>query len=121
MFFIAMGSSLGGITRYYISKFFQNLTNSSFPAGTIIVNLIGCFLIGILYSLFDRGNLMNTHVRLFLVVGFCGGFTTFSTFMGDNFQLIRVDNLFVDSLYLAGSIIGGYLLLYIGYTLIKML
>src|SRR5574344_2441795 len=119
--FVGIGSSLGGIVRYLISKYLLNVTGSSFPIGTLIVNLLGCLIIGLLYGLFDRGNLMNTNLRLFLTVGFCGGFTTFSTFMGDNFQLIKAGNLFYSSVYLAASIICGYLLLFLGYSLIKLI
>ena len=85
------------------------------------VNSLGCFIIGLLYGLFDRGNLMNTNLKLFLTVGFCGGFTTFSTFMGDNFQLIKAENFFYSSVYLGASIICGYLLLFLGYSLIKLI
>lgn len=116
-----MGSFTGGISRYLISKYVQNMANYSFPIGTFVVNIIGCFIIGLLYGLFDRGNLMNSNLRLFLTVGFCGGFTTFSTFIGDNFQLFKGDNFFYLSLYLSASIIGGYLLLFLGYSLIKLL
>jgi len=117
---IGMGSFTGGVSRYMISKYVQNMTSLSFPLGTFVVNIIGCLIIGLLYGLFDRGNLLNSNLRLFLTVGFCGGFTTFSTFMGDNFQLIKGDNFFYLSLYLMASIIGGYLLLLLGYSLIKL-
>ena len=119
--FVGIGSSLGGIVRYLISRYLMNMTGSSFPIGTLIVNLLGCLIIGLLYGLFDRGNLMNTNLRLFLTVGFCGGFTTFSTFMGDNFQLIKEGNFLLGSMYLCASIILGYLFLYLGYSLIKMI
>ena len=97
------------------------MTTISLPVGTMAVNIMGCFIIGLFYGLFDRGNLMNSNLRLFLTVGFCGGFTTFSTFMNDNFQLIKGENFFYMSVYLAASIIGGYLLLFLGYSLIKLL
>ena len=119
--FVGIGSSLGGIVRYLISRYLMNMTGSSFPIGTLIVNLLGCLIIGLLYGLFDRGNLMNTNLRLFLTVGFCGGFTTFSTFMGDNFQLVKEGNFLLGSIYLSASIILGYLFLYLGYSLIKMI
>lgn len=121
LLFIGMGSFAGGISRYMLSKYVQNLTHLSLPIGTLTVNVLGCFLIGLLYGLFDRGNLMNSNLRLFLTMGFCGGFTTFSTFMGENFQLMKGANFFYLSLYLSASIIGGYLLLFLGYSLIKSL
>ena len=121
LFYIGIGSFTGGISRYLLSKYDQNMTSSGFPIGTFMVNIIGCFIIGLLYGLFDRGNLMNTNLKLFLTVGFCGGFTTFSTFMGDNFQLIKAGNFFYCSLYMAASIFCGYLLLFLGYSLIKLI
>jgi CrcB protein len=121
LFIIGMGSFTGGVSRYLISKYVQNMTTISLPVGTMAVNIMGCFIIGLFYGLFDRGNLMNSNLRLFLTVGFCGGFTTFSTFMNDNFQLIKGENFFYMSVYLAASIIGGYLLLFLGYSLIKLL
>ena len=121
LFYIGLGSCTGGISRYLLSKYVQNMTSSGFPLGTFIVNILGCFIIGLLYGLFDRGNLMNTNLKLFLTVGFCGGFTTFSTFMGDNFQLIKAGNFFYCSLYMAASIFCGYLLLFLGYSLIKLI
>ena len=121
LFYIGIGSFTGGISRYLLSKYVQNMTSSGFPIGTFMVNIIGCFIIGLLYGLFDRGNLMNTNLKLFLTVGFCGGSTTFSTFMGDNFQLIKAGNFFYCSLYMAASIFCGYLLLFLGYSLIKLI
>ena len=121
LFYIGIGSFTGGISRYLLSKYVQNMTSSGFPIGTFMVNIIGCSIIGLLYGLFDRGNLMNTNLKLFLTVGFCGGFTTFSTFMGDNFQLIKAGNFFYCSLYMAASIFCGYLLLFLGYSLIKLI
>ena len=84
-----------------------------------MVNELGCFAIGMFYGLFERGNLMNPNLRMFLTVGFCGGFTTFSTFMNENFQLIKDDNFFYLSLYVGLSLFVGFIMLYLGYSLVK--
>ena len=77
---VGLGSFAGGILRFLLSRFVQVNSASSFPWGTAAVNLLGCFILGALYGLFDR-NLPHTETRLFLTAGLCGGFTTFSTLM----------------------------------------
>lgn len=116
---IGMGSFTGGVLRYLISRYVQNFLTPSFPLGTLLVNVLGCFAIGLFYGLFERGNLMNPNLRMFLTVGFCGGFTTFSTFMNENFQLIKDDNFFYLSLYVGLSLFVGFIMLYLGYSLVK--
>ena len=112
LLFIGMGSFTGGVLRYLISRYVQNFLTPSFPLGTLLVNVLGCFAIGLFYGLFERGNLMNPNLRMFLTVGFCGGFTTFSTFMNENFQ-------FYLSLYVGLSLFVGFIMLYLGYSLVK--
>ncbi len=119
LLFIGMGSFTGGILRYLISRYAQNYQITSFPLGTFLVNVLGCFAIGLFYGLFERGNLMNPNLRMFLTVGFCGGFTTFSTFMNENFQL-KNDNFFYLSLYVTLSLFLGFVMLYLGHALTKL-
>ena len=101
LLFIGMGSFTGGVLRYLISRYVQNFLTPSFPLGTLLVNILGCFAIGLFYGLF------------------CGGFTTFSTFMNENFQLIKDDNFFYLSLYVGLSLFVGFIMLYLGYSLVK--
>lgn len=77
---VGLGSCTGGILRYLVSKLSDSVTDGRFPLGTLAVNLAGCLIIGILSALAEKGGIANANVRLFLTVGICGGFTTFSTF-----------------------------------------
>ncbi len=116
---IGIGSFIGGICRYYsqhlISKFFP----SPLPYGTLSVNIVGCLLIGVIYGLSDRGNLLTPEWRLFLTTGFCGGFTTFSTFSYESIALIQDGEFFYLSLYIALSVILGLASTYLGMLVIK--
>ena len=117
---VGLGSFVGGGCRFWLSKAIQNAVTYSFPFGTLIVNVAGCMLIGFLYGIFDRGGLMNVDLRLFLTVGFCGGFTTFSTFMNENFMLIRDNNFYYLAFYLALSVVGGFIALFLGNQMTKL-
>jgi len=77
---IFAGSGLGGLLRYLIQKLFVDAGYVNFPTGTFVVNILGCFLIGLFNALAEKNNLISTELRLALTTGFCGGFTTFSTF-----------------------------------------
>ncbi|MCK9159567.1 MAG: fluoride efflux transporter CrcB [Bacteroidaceae bacterium] len=121
LFFVGMGSLSGGITRFLISKFVQSSTVLSFPLGTFVVNVLGCFAIGMFYGLFETGHLMNNNLRLFLTVGFCGGFTTFSTFMNENYLFLKDQNFFYLAIYTSLSLFVGLIMLYVGYSIIKLL
>ena len=118
---IGLGSFCGGIFRFLLTRFVQNHFLATFPFGTMIVNIVGCFLIGIFYALFERGNLLNTDLRLFLTGGLCGGFTTFSTFMNENFVLLREQNYLYFMSYTVLSIVLGLTAVYVGHLIIKAL
>jgi CrcB protein len=118
---IGSGSFLGGIARFLLSRGIQNSVISSFPFGTFWVNIIGCFLIGLIYGLSDRGNLSNNELRMFLTVGFCGGFTTFSTFSSENMALLRDGSFLYFSLYAGLSVFLGLLATFGGHALTKII
>lgn len=119
--FVGLGSFVGGSLRYVVGRWLPAFAGHGFPYATLAVNLVGCLLIGFFYGLFERGQLLNPHLRLFLTVGICGGFTTFSTFVNENFHLLRNDNVVCMFGYLSLSVLGGFALLYLGYTLAKLL
>lgn len=119
LLFIGAGSFAGGIARYLITRLIQNHTASGFPWGTLAVNVAGCLLIGLLYGLFERGNLMDRDLRLFLTVGFCGGFTTFSTFMHENYILLEGRWFLLSAGYAVLSLVSGLAAVYLGYLIIK--
>ena len=113
---VSVGSFFGGGLRYLVGKWLGLLLAAVFPWGTIAVNVIGCFLIGVFSSLALGGHI-SPNVKLLLATGFCGGFTTFSTFMNENLLLSRDGNLVTAVLYTALSLILGMAALIVGYKL----
>jgi len=121
IFIIGSGSFIGGIARFLLSRYIQNYALSSFPFGTFAVNILGCFLIGIFYGFSDKGNFINPQWRMFLTVGFCGGFTTFSSFANENISLLRENDFFYFALYTSLSVFLGLLAVYLGNILTKLI
>lgn len=115
LLFIGGGSFLGGIARYLVKvgcgKLFPAAT---LPLGTIVANVAGCFLIGLFYGIASRHTTMSQDMLMFLTVGFCGGFTTFSTFMNENMSMIQGGELFNSLLYAVLSLVLGLAFLYLG-------
>jgi CrcB protein len=108
------GGFLGTIARFLASRYFQNLFLSAFPFGTFLVNIFGCLLIGIIYGLSEKGNLLNPELRIFLTIGFCGGFTTFSAYAGENLLLLKDGNFLYFALYAGLSVFLGLIATYLG-------
>jgi CrcB protein len=119
LFAIGTGSFIGGILRYLLSQFVQSKFLSAFPFGTLIVNIIGCFLIGMVFGLTDRGAL-TPEWRLFLATGLIGGFTTFSAFSLETVGLLRDGQLLYATAYIVGTVIIGLLATFIGISIIKL-
>lgn len=114
---VGAGSFFGGALRYIVSLLVKY--TGDFPWATFTVNLLGCLLIGVLWGIFSRCANASQQLVLFLSVGFCGGFTTFSTFSKESLQLIQSGNWVYFSLYVAGSILLGLLLVAVGYQIAK--
>nr|WP_314697998.1 fluoride efflux transporter CrcB [uncultured Prevotella sp.] len=119
---VGVGSFLGGSLRMIISKYVQLAIVGSFPLGTMVVNVLGCFLIGIFSSLPTGNGGVSPTVRLLLTTGFCGGFTTFSTFMNEHATLLKgSDGLMLSSLYLIASLVLGFIALLAGRQIVLSL
>jgi fluoride exporter len=118
---VGLGGGIGSILRYLSQKWVNESYEHNFPLATFLVNVFGCLLIGILYALGEKGNILSPQSRLLLVTGFCGGFTTFSTFAFENMNLLRVGDNFSFLLYAVGSVVFGIAAVYIGSLLIKLL
>ncbi|HYF32209.1 MAG TPA: fluoride efflux transporter CrcB [Chitinophagaceae bacterium] len=115
---VGLGSFIGGILRYLLSSSIQLKAAATFPYGTFAVNLIGCFLIGCLYGFSEKWNL-NMETKLLLTTGLLGGFTTFSAFSFESYQLIKAGHLTMAITYLAGSVVLGLALTFAGAWLFK--
>ena len=116
---VGIGSFVGGSLRMVISKYVQLAVAGSFPLGTMVVNVLGCFLIGIFSSLTNDHGGVSPAVRLMLTTGFCGGFTTFSTFMNEHATLMKGgDGFMLSSLYLIASVALGFIALSAGRHLV---
>lgn len=111
---VGMGGFLGSIARYLLSKYIFSQAGNAFPWATLAVNLSGCFIIGLLIGWFSRSETLSAEYRMFLMVGFCGGFTTFSTFASESLQLLRGGEWLEFSLYTVVSVVCGIALTALG-------
>ncbi len=117
---VGLGSAGGGILRYLVGKWIHNATSTSFPLGTMAVNILGCFIIGLIYGIFDKGTSSDVNMQLLLATGFCGGFTTFSSFVNENYAMLQNGNIVHFALYTGISVVLGLLVLFFAHWLIKM-
>ena len=118
---IGSGGFIGSIARYLVSQLNLSVNFHSIPVGTLLVNIIGCFLIGFLSGIADKSMILSTEWRLFLMVGLCGGFTTFSAFANENLMLMHNGQMLAVLLYTALSILLGFLAVYFGYIITNLL
>ncbi|MDR0427238.1 MAG: fluoride efflux transporter CrcB [Dysgonamonadaceae bacterium] len=115
---VGLGGGIGSILRFLISRMSIKWSVGHFPVGTFFVNLLGCFLIGILIGLSFKNNL-NNNLRDFLIVGFCGGYTTFSTFSLENYLLFQEGNYGTLIVYILTSILLGFSAVWAGLLLTR--
>lgn len=118
---VGFGGFLGSIARYLVSKLNLTWHYHDIPMGTLTVNIVGSILIGFFLGIFINSDLLNTNLKLFIVVGFCGGFTTFSSFTNENFILLQNGQFLTSIVYVLGSVLLGILAVYIGYLISNLL
>lgn len=116
---VVLGSATGGTLRYLLSLYFLSKGLNKFPWATLSVNLIGCFLIGIIYAITEKSLQGSENFKLLLATGFCGGFTTFSAFAIENIQMIKQGSTTTAITYIAVSIVFGILLTFLGFVVFK--
>lgn len=115
---IGAGSFIGGVFRFLVSQLIQNKFLSAFPFGTLGVNILGCFVIGLVFGISEKAN-MAVEWRLFFATGICGGFTTFSAFTNETIGLLRDGQYGYAFFYIAASVIMGLLATFIGLLVTK--
>ena len=115
---VFLGGGLGSCSRYLISKFLNEQINSLFPWGTLTVNLMGCLIIGISIGLIERFTI-HPYWGILIVTGFCGGFTTFSSFSLENNLLLRNQEYFLLLLYTFISLFWGFAATLLGIVVVK--
>ena len=113
LFWVGIGGAVGSILRY-LGQRWLNMVH--FPFGTFTVNIAGCLLIGILCGLFAKGSISDT-TRLLLITGFCGGFTTFSSFSAESVQMLTENRWLSFAIYISASVAAGVLATFAGYKL----
>ncbi|MBE6261484.1 MAG: fluoride efflux transporter CrcB [Prevotella sp.] len=106
---VAIGGAIGSVCRYLLS----GINVASWPWGTFAVNILGSLFIGLLVGLVSKG-IVSPEIKLLLVTGFCGGFTTFSTFANESFSMMKAGDALQMALYLAASVVIGILAVWLG-------
>lgn len=112
--YVGLGSMLGGLSRYGMTLITQNYAALSLPFGTLLSNIIGCLLIGVIAGIGASSQVLSTEMRLLLATGFCGGFTTMSSFIYELGQLVQDQEYFYASIYFAATLAGAGLAFVLG-------
>lgn len=116
LWYIAVGSALGGVSRYLLGGLIQRLLDTTFPAGTLVVNVTGSFLLGTFLRYALDTPTLTPELRAFLTIGFCGGYTTFSTFSYESVALFEEGDWTRAAMYVTLSLVLSFLAMVLGFA-----
>ncbi|KAF2516255.1 fluoride efflux transporter CrcB [Flavobacterium salilacus subsp. salilacus] len=116
---VGLGGAIGSIFRYLSSLLITKYFSSIFPLATFTVNIIGCFLIGLIFGYMEKEQIASDTVKYLFITGFCGGYTTFSTFAIENVGLLQGQHTLTAFAYIAASIIAGLFAVWLGLLIFK--
>lgn len=119
--YLSLGGVAGTLSRYFLSGVVQRLAGGSFPAGTFAVNMVGCLLFGAVWGFFENRLLPGSEVRLLVLTGFMGAFTTFSTYMFETAELVKSSQAALALVNVVGQSVAGLVLVLAGIALGRIL
>jgi len=115
---VFLGGGIGSVLRFWIGKYLNN-ANNGIPYGTFLANILGSLLIGVILGLAVKNNTLSQNQTLLLATGFCGGFTTFSTFAYENHMFLKAGDFTSFAIYTIASFVVGFLAVFLGLYLVK--
>ncbi|WP_207262274.1 fluoride efflux transporter CrcB [Desulfovibrio sp. Huiquan2017] len=119
--YLSLGGTCGTLSRYFLSGVAQRMTGGSFPAGTFAVNMAGCLLFGAVWGFFENRLLPGSEIRLLVLTGFMGAFTTFSTYMFETASLVKSAQIAMALVNVVGQSVAGLALVLTGIALGRLL
>jgi CrcB protein len=119
LLYVALGSAIGGVSRYLLGGLIQRLLDTTFPAGTLLVNISGSFLLGAILRYAIDTPTLSPEVRALLTIGFCGGYTTFSTFSYETVALLEDGEWTRAGLYVGASVLLSLVGTFLGFAVAR--